>query len=561
MPIQLKSPRILAVALLVTALILSLLVPPAPAAASASTSSGRVPFIEGNFADPEIVFDPASGQFWTYSTGTTVWGDRFNVPVQSTQDLGTAPHPRGDALPALPSWASPDHTWAPGVARIGSTWNLYFTARHTASGRQCVGVATSSVPSGPFQARGNAPIVCQLDLGGTIDASPFQDPATGKHYLTFKSDENAPGAPGTPRLWSQELTGDGLGLVGARRVLLTYQRGAEDPLIENPDMVHANGRYWLFYSANWWNSDRYFTHVASCSGPLGPCTRLGDPYQPWLGNGSGVIGPGGAALVAGPTGSHHIAYHGWVGAVGSGFRSMFVDLVTFDGTNGAPRRHAASQTRPLTVVPIELDQSYARFITAAHETFLKRPPTAAELHWHGTRHATGADPDEMIVGLATSREWIGVEIDVLYQRAFGRNADPGGREHWRSYVLGGRHLSDVGVQLYASAEFWKRSGSTPTEFVTGLYRNILGREPDPGGLEFWTAWVLWGVPRAEIANRFYDSIESRTGRVQGLYRSILGRNADPGGLKHWSALLLHVDDVRLAQHLALSGEYYRRSQR
>ncbi len=57
----------------------------------------------------------------------------------------------------------------------GPLFVMYYTVRHRASGRQCVSVAVSVLPQGPFVDASLAPLVCQFERGGSIDPSPFVD--------------------------------------------------------------------------------------------------------------------------------------------------------------------------------------------------------------------------------------------------------------------------------------------------------------------------------------------------------------------------------------------------
>src|SRR3546814_4867728 len=91
---------------------------------------------------------------------------RSNVPLRVSSDWTTWSKPV-DVLPVLPPWARPGRTWAPAVALRDGEWVLYFTAWHAGSGRQCIGPGTAPTPYGPFEPSPE-PIVCQLELGGSI---------------------------------------------------------------------------------------------------------------------------------------------------------------------------------------------------------------------------------------------------------------------------------------------------------------------------------------------------------------------------------------------------------
>jgi beta-xylosidase len=160
------------------------------------------------------------------------------------------------------------------VVRHGERYLLYFTAREAKSGLQCTGVAVSSDPLGPFVSSAPEPLVCQRDLGGTIDATPYRD-TDGQWYLYYKADANAVGKP--TDIFVQRLTPDGLSLTGEVVPLLRNDQKWEAHVIESPTMVKQDGRYVLFYSANhfgWEPHQRlspYAMGYATCEGPMGPC--------------------------------------------------------------------------------------------------------------------------------------------------------------------------------------------------------------------------------------------------------------------------------------------------
>ena len=86
-------------------------------------------------------------------------------------------------------------------------------------------------------------------------------------------------------------------------------------MVEAPDLVNFGGRDFLFYSGNNWNSSNYAVGVATCAGPLGPCTK--PLSQPLLASTPSFEGPGGESVFADSSGSYWIAFDAWVpGAVG-----------------------------------------------------------------------------------------------------------------------------------------------------------------------------------------------------------------------------------------------------
>ena len=226
----------------------------------------------------------------------------------------------------------PGRVWAPSVLATDDGYVPYYTSSDDASGLQCVGAAFSEDPEGPFVDGSGEPFVCQRDLGGTIDASPFVDD-DGTAWLLYKNDGDCCGI--VTELWSQQLSDDGLELVGDPVSLLQTTEDWEGPLIEAPSMARGVGTYWLFYSANWWDSADYTVGVASCDSPTGPCTKL---PEPWLASHGEAAGPGGSEDFTDARGNHWLVYHVWVtDAIGydqGGARSLFA--VPLDTTGDAP---------------------------------------------------------------------------------------------------------------------------------------------------------------------------------------------------------------------------------
>lgn len=321
-----------------------------PAVADVTDESGaeqalslNAPAVSHDFADPFVL--RVGETYHGYSTNS-VFG---NVPHRASSDL-VAWGGANDAFPHLPSWAAPGNTWAPSVARIAGKYLLYFTARHRASGRQCIGVASASKPEGPFVAVGSSPLVCQLSRGGSIDASPFID-TDGRAYLLWKNDGNCCGLGVS--LWSQRLSSTGRSLSGVATRLLNYDRAWENPLIEGPSMLRENGHLLLFYSANWWESSRYAVGYAACSSPLGPCTKK-TLNGPWFSSFGDFAGPGGQEFFRDEQNHPWMSFHAWTPGNTSyrtgGARAMYVLPVGVDG-EGRPFLVRRPEARGIAFVP------------------------------------------------------------------------------------------------------------------------------------------------------------------------------------------------------------------
>lgn len=273
-----------------------------------------VPVFSVDFPDP-FIFEH-QGRFLAYATNS---GGSNNVQMAQSSNLVDWRRIDGhDAMPELPPWAREGYTWAPELLRTETGYVLYFSARHRERGIQCVGAATATDPMGPFTSSAAEPLVCQYELGGTIDGSPFRD-ADGQLYFYYKNDGNNPRFRKPTDIFVQRLSPDGLHLLGEPVALLRNDTDWEAHVIEAPTMVRRSDGYTLFFSANHfgWEADqrlsRYAIGYADCEGPMGPCTDA--PANPILysynNREAGCLSGPGHQMIFDARGRTFIAFHAW----------------------------------------------------------------------------------------------------------------------------------------------------------------------------------------------------------------------------------------------------------
>jgi len=298
---------------------------PASAQVGPRTSPGvDAPAFDADAPDPDVI--RVGTTYYAYTTGSHL----ENVPVLTSTDLQSW-EPLGDSLPALPAWSVPYRTWSPGVVFLDGRYVMYYATEVAATGDECISIATSVVPGGPFVDTSTAPFICQSSVGGSIDPQPFVD-SDGLAYLDWKSNGGGSSAPAV--IWGALLSPDGLSLASGAQALLTQDQAWEST-VEAPDMVDASGAYVLFYSGGAWNGAGYGVGYADCAGPLGPCAK--PTGAPILHSDTARLGPGGESLFQDPSGGWWMAYHAWDGpasdySYGDGeFRSLWIAPVTFSG--------------------------------------------------------------------------------------------------------------------------------------------------------------------------------------------------------------------------------------
>ncbi|MFB9235053.1 glycoside hydrolase family 43 protein [Plantactinospora siamensis] len=311
---------------------------PSPGPSGSDQSMFTNPVLRTDSPDPQAI--RVADTWYLFSTNA----GGANIPVRTSTDL-VSWAAAGDALPEVGRWADAGKTWAPEVIALAEDrYVAYYTAADRRSGRQCIGRAVASKPTGPYVDDAAEPLICQADQGGSIDASPFRDD-DGTLWLVWKNDGNAIGAD--TWLWSQRLSPDGLRLTGSPAKLLRQTEAWEGAVIEGPFLHRHDGKLYLFYAANAYDKAEYAEGYAVCESPTGPCVKAAE--NPILRSNGAASGPGHASMVS-KDGRDWLIYHAWPpgaeGAVDPG-RQVWLDEVTWAA--GKPTVHgptAAPQRKP-----------------------------------------------------------------------------------------------------------------------------------------------------------------------------------------------------------------------
>ncbi|RFP19460.1 MULTISPECIES: DUF4214 domain-containing protein [unclassified Duganella] len=128
----------------------------------------------------------------------------------------------------------------------------------------------------------------------------------------------------------------------------------------------------------------------------------------------------------------------------------------------------------------------------------------------GVERLTFASGSSMALDIGDHQ--VGGEAYRLYQAAFHRTPDSGGLGFWIRALDMGYTLDQVAGYFLGSKEFSDAYGAnlSNAQFVTQLYRNILDREPDPGGGAFYTNNLENGsASRAAVLSAISESPENQ----------------------------------------------------
>ena len=139
-----------------------------------------------------------------------------------------------------------------------------------------------------------------------------------------------------------------------------------------------------------------------------------------------------------------------------------------------------------------------------------------------------------------------------------REPDAGGEQAWTNFLVAGGTLEEVAAEFTASQEYFVVHGGTHQGFLTGLYSEVLNRSASNAEIAFWEeAGLDIGETRLGVSRAFLSSPEYRTNLVQSDYMTFLLRPADLGGLMAWvEALFAGVTDQQVLAQIFGSPEGY-----
>jgi len=183
------------------------------------------------------------------------------------------------------SWAENDF-WAPEVIRRkDGKYLIHFSARRATDHSLRIGVAVADSPLGPFVQPKNAPM---FDFGyAAIDGHVFVDD-DGSAYLYYSRDcsENIVGGGHVSQLYAVRLNDELTEVISEPTLVTTphlpFEHDGDGSWLwnEGPAMLKRDGKYFLFYSANFYASKMYCTCVAVADSPLGEFQK--PAYNPLL---------------------------------------------------------------------------------------------------------------------------------------------------------------------------------------------------------------------------------------------------------------------------------------
>jgi len=151
-------------------------------------------------------------------------------------------------------------------------------------------------------------------------------------------------------------------------------------------------------------------------------------------------------------------------------------------------------------------------------------------------------------------------VTAAYRDILGRDPDPGGMSTYRSKLVDEDWSEKQLRRALRNSEEYKSKKVDPA--VRRAYLDVLGREPDPQGFKMYRKKMMdegWSEKRLRQTlreSREYKTKQAKTA-VTRAYRDLLGREPDPQGLQHYLNLMLDNgwNENRVRHDIRESPEY------
>ncbi|MGL5650217.1 MAG: DUF4214 domain-containing protein [Paraclostridium sp.] len=98
-------------------------------------------------------------------------------------------------------------------------------------------------------------------------------------------------------------------------------------------------------------------------------------------------------------------------------------------------------------------------------------------------------------------------VENFYVGFHGRKADLSGVNFWADQIISGNRSVAQVVDSFINSDEFKNKGYSSEEYVKAVYKGILGREADIGGLNFWLNQIVNGGSKKYVLKCIFNSPE------------------------------------------------------
>lgn len=147
---------------------------------------------------------------------------------------------------------------------------------------------------------------------------------------------------------------------------------------------------------------------------------------------------------------------------------------------------------------IEADEPNGAVVRLVYMELLNRCPDQAGYDYWLEQLDNGVPRTKFAETISRSNEALDQIVIDAYQTTLERNPSAPDLAFWREFLRDRGRYDVLLAALSGSPEFYTLAGSTRAGLVTRVYNRLLGRDPEPSGLEYWTDQLLAGKLRSTV---------------------------------------------------------------
>lgn len=208
-----------------------------------------------------------------------------------------------------------------------------------------------------------------------------------------------------------------------------------------------------------------------------------------------------------------------------------------------------------------------RYINDVFFELLNRPADPGALNFFAPQLAAGTSKEAICLQIEGSvnangrNEYNDNQTNIIYQEFLGRDATLNELNAAQALLTNnpttGSSLQAIKANVIASADYFTKAGATDVGFVQSMYRDILNRNPDQGGQNFYLS-IVSSQGRLAAVSDMLGQVEAIDDLLVNYYTIYLNRPADQPGQTFYRGELQANAQLQLIinQFLGSTNEYF-----
>jgi hypothetical protein len=219
--------------------------------------------------------------------------------------------------------------------------------------------------------------------------------------------------------------------------------------------------------------------------------------------------------------------------------------------------HTVIQNGPPDLVNLPLTAPTIQYVTSLYGTLLGRAPDPGGMNTWGEWVENAFPRQQVVQAIWQSPEHRAAQVGQYYATYLHRSASPAEQSAWVSVFLAGATEEQVQAAFLTSPEYQAVHPSA-SDFVAGLYADVLGRPADQAGQSNWELALQTGMGRAQAALSFLQTPEYQQKIIAAYYQAFLNRPADTAGEQGWLQMLRQngLSTESAGEGILASDEYF-----